>query len=167
MITMLYRNFMPVICLIERVHTHFKEGDAIPTKEKLLPMEETIRALCLNADTYLPRVQAKLDAFAVAVQNGPLMDVQPKSKELLLGLKVFFKGYCPAAFRIGVLVRECNGAGEIPEVGRMPQQCRSPVCWLWFLWWRIMGDCGVHQDIGGCSGDMAALALSNAGLYSQ
>ena len=56
MITMLYRNFMPIICLIERVHTDFKEGDAVPTKVKLLHMEKTILALCLHAGTYLPRV---------------------------------------------------------------------------------------------------------------
>ena len=30
-----------------------------------------------------------------------------------------------------------------------------------------MGECGVHQDIGGCSADIAVLALSNAQLYSQ
>ena len=72
MITMLYRNFMPIVCLIERVHTDFKEGDAVPTKVKLLHMEKTILALCLNATTYVPRVQANRDAFAVAAQNGPL-----------------------------------------------------------------------------------------------
>ena len=85
MISMLYRNFMPIICLIERVHTDFKEGDAVATKVKLLHMENTILALCLNAGTFLPRVQAKLDAFAVAAQNGPLNDMQCKSKELLWG----------------------------------------------------------------------------------
>ena len=69
MITMLYRNFMPIICLIERVHTDFKEGGAVHTKVKLLHMEKTIMALCLDAGTYLPRFQAKLDAFAVAAQN--------------------------------------------------------------------------------------------------
>ena len=114
MITMLYRNYMPIICLIERVHTDFKEGDAVPTKVKLLHMEKTILALCLNAGTFLPIVQAKLDAFAVAAQNGPLNDMQSKSKELLLGLKVLLKEYCPAAFRIGVLVRDCNWAGRDP-----------------------------------------------------
>ena len=41
-----------------------------------------------------PRVQAKLDAFAIAAQNGPLTDVWAKSKELLLGLKVLLKEYC-------------------------------------------------------------------------
>ena len=51
MITMLCRNFMPIICLIERVHTDFKEGDAALTKVKLLHMEKTILALCLNAGT--------------------------------------------------------------------------------------------------------------------
>ena len=80
MITMLYRNFMPIICLIERVHTDFKEGDAVPTKVKLLHMKKTILALCLNAGSYLRRVQAKLDAFAVAAQNGPMTDMQSKSK---------------------------------------------------------------------------------------
>ena len=111
MITMLYRNFMPIICLIQRVHTNFKEGDDVPTKVKLLRMEKTILALCLNAGTYLPRVEAKLDAFALAAQNGPLTDMQSKSKELLLGLQVLLKEYCPSAFRIGVLVRDCIWAG--------------------------------------------------------
>ena len=132
MITMLYRNFMPIMCFIARVHNNFKEGDAVPTKVKLLHMEKTILALCLNAGTYLPRVQAKLDACAVAAQNEPLTDMQSKSKELLLGLKVLLKEYCPAAFRIGVLVRDSNWA-------RMPWQCWSPVCWLCFLWWVING----------------------------
>ena len=108
MITMLYRNFMPIICLIERVPTDFKEGDAVPTEVKFLHMEKTILALCLNAGTFSTRVQAKLDAFAVAAQNGPLNDMQSKSKELLLVLKVLLKEYCPAAFRIGVLVRDCH-----------------------------------------------------------
>ena len=66
MITMLYRNFMPIISFTERIHTDFKEGGAIPTKVKLLHMEKTILAQPLNAGTYLPRVQAKLEAFAVA-----------------------------------------------------------------------------------------------------
>ena len=70
-----YRNFMPIICLIERVHTYFKEGDAVPTKVKLLLMEKTILVLWLNAGTYLPRVQAKLDAFVVAAQNGAVTDM--------------------------------------------------------------------------------------------
>ena len=118
MITMLYRNFMPIICLIERVHTDFMEGDAISTKSKLLHMEKTILVLCLNAGTYLPRVQAKLDAFAVAAQNGPLKDMQSKSKELLLGLKVLLMEYCPATFRIGVLMRDCNWAGRDPRSGK-------------------------------------------------
>ena len=51
MITMLYRNFVSIVCLIERVQTNFKEGDAVPTKVKLLHMEKTILALCLNAGT--------------------------------------------------------------------------------------------------------------------
>ena len=88
-------------------------------------MEKTIRALCLKAGTYLPRLLAKLDAFAVAAQNGPITDMQSKSKELLLGLKVSLKEYCLAAFRIGVLMRDCNRAGRDPGSG----QCWSPVCW--------------------------------------
>ena len=118
MITMVCRNFMPIMCLIERVHTDFKEGDAVPKKVQLLHMEKTILALCLNVGPYLPRVYAKLDAFAVAAQNGPLMDMQSKSKELLLGLKVLLKEYCPAAFRIGVLVRDCNWARRDPGSGK-------------------------------------------------
>ena len=118
MITMLYRDFMPIISLIERIHTDFKEGDTVPTKVKLLHMEKTILALCLTAGTYLPRVHAKLDAFAVAAQNGPLTDMRAKSKELLLGLKVLLKEYCAAAFRIGVLVWDCNWAGRDPGCGK-------------------------------------------------
>ena len=75
MISMLYRNFMPIICLMERVHTDFKEGDALRTKVQLLHMEKTILALCLNTCTYLPRVQTKLDAFAAEAQTGPLTDM--------------------------------------------------------------------------------------------
>ena len=101
MITMLYRNSIPIICLIERVHTDFKEGDAVPTKVKLLHMEKTMLALCLNASTYVPTVWARLDAFAVAAQNGPLTDMLSRSKELLLGLKVLLKEYCPTAFSLG------------------------------------------------------------------
>ena len=56
MITMPYRNSVPIISLIERVHTDFKEGDSTPTKVKLLRMEKTILALCLNGGTYLTRV---------------------------------------------------------------------------------------------------------------
>ena len=118
MITMLYHNVMPIMCLIERVHTDFKEGDAVPTKVKLLHIEKTILALFLNASTYLPRVRAKLDAFAVTAQNGPLTDMYSKSKELLLGLKVLLKEYCPAAFRIGVLVRDCTWVGPDPGSGK-------------------------------------------------
>ena len=116
MITVLYRNFLPIICLIERVHTDFKEGDAIPTKVKL-HMEKIILALCRNAGTYLTGVQAKLDAFAVAAQNGPLTDVPAKSKELHLGLKVLLKEYDSAAFSIGVLVRDGNWASRDPGGG--------------------------------------------------
>ena len=118
MITMLYRNFTPIIYLIERVHTDFKEEDVVPAKVKLLHMEKTILALCLNAATYLPRIQAKRDAFVVAAQNGPLTDVHAKSKELLFGLKVLLKEYCLAAFRIGVLVRGCNWDGRDPGSGK-------------------------------------------------
>ena len=56
MIAMLYRNFLPIICLIERVHNHFKEGDTLPTKVNLLHMANPMLALCLNARTYPPRV---------------------------------------------------------------------------------------------------------------
>ena len=44
--------------------------------------------------------------------------MQSKSKELLLGLKVLLKEYCPAAFGIGVLVRHCNWAGRDPGSGK-------------------------------------------------
>ena len=118
MITMLYRNFMPIICLTERVHTDFKEEDTVPTKVKLLHMEKTMLALCLNAGTYVRRVQAKLHAFAVAAQNGPPTDVLAKSKELVLGLRVLLKEYCRAACRIGVLVRDCNWARRDPGSGK-------------------------------------------------
>ena len=80
MITMLYRNFMPIICLVERVHAELQEGDAVPTGVKLLHMEKTILA--------------ELDAFAVAAQSGPPTDLQAKSKELLLGWKLLLKEYC-------------------------------------------------------------------------
>ena len=84
-------------------------------QKKKSPQPQT---LCLNAGTYLPIFQAKLDSFAVAAQNGPLMDMRSKSKELLLGLKVLLKEYCPAAFRIGVLVRDRNWAGRDPGSGK-------------------------------------------------
>ena len=77
-------------------------------------MEKTILALCLNACTYLPRVQAKLEARTLAAQNGPLTEMQAKSRELFLRSKVLLKEYCPAAFRIGVLVRDCNWACRDP-----------------------------------------------------
>ena len=118
MISMPFSNRMPIICLIERVHTDFKEGDALPTKVKLLHMEKTMLALCLNADSYLLRGQAKLNAFTVAAQNAPLTDMQSKSKELLLGLKVLLKEYCPAAFRTDVLVGDCNWGGRDPGSGK-------------------------------------------------
>ena len=73
---------MPIICLIKRVHTDLKAGDAVPTKVKLLHMEKTIQAMCLNIGTCVRRVQAKLDAFAVAAQKRPLTDMQAKSNEL-------------------------------------------------------------------------------------
>ena len=44
MITMLYRTFMPIICLMERVNTDFEEGDTVPTKVKLLHMWKTMGA---------------------------------------------------------------------------------------------------------------------------
>ena len=118
MITMLYRNFMPIISLSERIHTHFKEGDALPTKVKLIHMEMTMLTPCLNVGTYLPRLQAKLEAFAVTAQNGPVTDVHAKIKELLLGLKVSLKDFCRGAFRIGVLVRDYNWAGRNPGSGK-------------------------------------------------
>ena len=139
MITMLYRNFMPIICRIERVHTDFKEGDTVPTKVKLLHMEKTILAMCLNARIYLPRVQAKLDAFAVAAQNGPLTDMQSKSKERLLGLKVLLKERCPAAFRIGVLVRDCSWAGRDPGSAKIALAVLEACLFVCFLWWAING----------------------------
>ena len=95
-ITMLYRNFMPIICLIQRVHTDFKEGDVVPTKVKL---------------------------------------------------------------------QDCNWAGRDPGSGKnalaVVESCYA------FFGGGSMGECGVHQDIGGCFGHMAAWALSNAWLYSQ
>ena len=54
----------------------------------------------------------------MAAQNGPPTDVHAKSKELLLGLKMLLKKYCPAAFRIGVLVRDCNWAGRDSDSGK-------------------------------------------------
>ena len=167
MITMLYRNFMPIISLIERMHTDFEEWEEVPTKAKL-HMEKTILARFLNASTYLPRVHAKVEAFDVAAQNRPLTDVQAESKQLLLGLKVLLKGCRPAAFRIGVLVQDCNWAGK--RSGKC-EECLSSagvqLVGCAFFGGRPVGECGVHQDIAGCSGDMAALALLNTGVYSH
>ena len=56
MITLSYRMFMPIVSLVEEIHTDFKVGDQLPTKVNHIYMEKTIFALCLNASTYLPRV---------------------------------------------------------------------------------------------------------------
>ena len=77
-----------------------------------------MQALYLSAGTYLQKVQAKIEAFAVAAQNEPLTDMQVKSKELLLVLKVLLKEYCSDALRIGALVRDCNWAGRDPGSGK-------------------------------------------------
>ena len=44
-----------------------------------------------------------------------------------MGLKVLLKEYCPAAFRIGVVVRDYNWAGRDPGSGKnalaVPESC--------------------------------------------
>ena len=58
MITMLYRNFMPIIFRMERVHTDFKEGDAVPTKVKLIHMEKflhmEVSVMVYNTSSHSP-----------------------------------------------------------------------------------------------------------------
>ena len=94
--------------------------------------------------------------------------MESKSKELFLRLKVLLKEYCPAAFGIGVLVRGCNWAGRDPGSEKKGLGSAG-VLFVGYAFFGggSMGECGVHQDIGGCSGHMAALALSNARLYSH
>ena len=54
--------------LSDRESTHRFQGRGRSTNkgEDMENVEKTILALCVNAGTYLPRVRAKLDAFAVA-----------------------------------------------------------------------------------------------------
>ena len=70
-------------------------------------------------------------------QNGPLIDVQANGKELILGLKVLFKEYCRAAFRIGVLVMDCNWAGGYRGSGMNALVVLQP-CFLVML--SLVGD---------------------------
>ena len=87
-------------------------GDQVTTKVKCIHMEKTILALCLNASTYLPRIQANLDALCS----------QPKISHLLFGGKskatALLMECCPAAVRVGVLVRDCNRAGRDQGTGK-------------------------------------------------
>ena len=80
MITLLYRSFMPLISLVEKIHTDFKVGDWVPTKVKCIHMEKTTLALCLNASTYLPRVHAKIDALTLAIWNRPATNLEAKAR---------------------------------------------------------------------------------------
>ena len=41
MITLLYQSFMPIISLVEKIHTDFKMRDQVPTKVKCIHMEKT------------------------------------------------------------------------------------------------------------------------------
>ena len=108
----LYSSFMPIIFLIERIHNDFKVGNKVPTKVNCVHIEKTILTLCLNASRYLPRIPPKLDALVVEPHNCPLTAVEAAANQLLVGLQVLLKEHYPAAFKIVVLVRECDGAGR-------------------------------------------------------
>ena len=59
MITLLHRSFMPIISLVEKMHTDFKVGDQVPTKVKCIHMEKTILALYPNASPTSPELRQK------------------------------------------------------------------------------------------------------------
>ena len=63
----------------------------------------------------LPKLQAKVDALTLATRNWAATDLEAKARQLLLGLQVVFKEYCPTAFSIGVLVQDCDWVGRDPS----------------------------------------------------
>ena len=93
--------------------------------------------------------------------------MQAKSKELLFGLKVSLKEFCPAAFRIGVLVRDCNWAGR-DSGSRKNALAVLESCLLVML--SLVGDKWVNVEyiktLVAALVTWQLLALSNAALYS-
>ena len=132
--TMLYRRFLPLLCLGARFHWEPTVGTVVPRKVKLIHVEKLILSLALAYPAVSGAIKfrkagilADRRSLCVALARlGPDelvryrtrhgLDAQDAREErgivLLDGLQTLMGVYCPAAFRIGVLVRELNWNGR-------------------------------------------------------
>ena len=118
-VELIYRAFLPFIKFLEQGNS-LQVGSILPRKVKVIHMEKTLLGLMLATSSNRGRLDERVTALLSSQRD--LTPIQRKGLRMLLALKALLYTYCPAAFSIGTLVRECNWEGRGAGSGIVAKQ---------------------------------------------
>ena len=118
-VELIYRAFLPFIKFLEQRNT-LKVGCILPRKVKVIHMERTLLGLMLATSSNRGRLDEHVTALLSSQRD--LTPIHRKGVHMFLALKALLYTYCPVAFSIGTLVRECNWEGRGAGSGIVAKQ---------------------------------------------
>ena len=118
-VELIYRAFLPFIKFFEQGNS-LQVGSILPRKVKVIHMEKTLLGLMLATSSNRGRLDERVTSLLNSQRD--LTPIQRKGLRMLLALKALLYTYCPAAFSIGTLVRECNWEGRGAGSGIVAKQ---------------------------------------------
>ena len=118
-VELIYRAFLPFIKFLEQGNS-LQVGSILPRKVKVIHMEKTLLGLMLATSSNRGRLDERVTSLLNSQRD--LTPIQRKGLRMLLALKALLYTYCPAAFSIGTLVRECNWEGRGAGSGIVAKQ---------------------------------------------
>ena len=118
-VELIYRAFLPFIKFLEQGNS-LQVGSILPRKVKVILMEKTLLGLMLATSSNRGRVEERVAALLSSQRD--LTPIQRKGLCMLLAVTALLYTYCPAAFSIGTLVRECNWEGRGAGSGIVAKQ---------------------------------------------
>ena len=111
-VELIYRAFLPFIKFFGQGNS-LRVGCILPHKVKVIHMEKTFLGLMLATSSNRGRIHERVTALLSSQRD--LTPIRRKGLRMLLALKDLLHTYCPAAFSIGTLVRECNLEGLVAK----------------------------------------------------
>ena len=118
-VELIYGAFLPFIKFLEQGNS-LQVGSILRRKVKVIHMEKTLLGLMLATSSNRGRLDERVTSLLNSQRD--LTPIERKGLRMLLALKALLYTYCPAAFSIGTLVRECNWEGRGAGSGIVAKQ---------------------------------------------
>ena len=118
-VELIYRAFLLFIKFLEQGNI-LQVGSILPCKVKVIHIEKTLLGLMLATSSNRGRLDERVTALLSSQRD--LTPIQREDLRMWLVFKALLYTYCPAAFNIGTLVRECNWEGRGAGSGIVARQ---------------------------------------------